>query len=75
MLVAGWRGRHSPGLRRLAWFTSVASLVGLLAHGYAFLFLPGFHDARKWFLMVPLWQWVLIARPALRCALHSNTGS
>jgi hypothetical protein len=75
VLVAGWRGRHSPGLRRLAWFTSVASLVGLLAHGYAFLFLPGFHDARKWFLMVPLWQWVLIARPALRCALHSNTGS
>ena len=68
VLVAGWRGRRSPHLRRLAWFTSVAAALGLLAHGYAFLFLPGFHDARKWFLMVPLWQWVLIARPALRCA-------
>ena len=70
VLVAGWRGRHSPGLRRLAWFTSAASLLGLVVHGYAFLFLSGFHDARKWFLMVPLWQWALIARPALRCAFH-----
>jgi hypothetical protein len=50
-------------------------VLGLLAHGYAFLFLPGFHDARKWFLMVPLWQWVLIARPALRCALHTRAAS
>lgn len=74
-LVAGWRGRRSPALRRLAWFTSSASVVGLLAHGYAFLFLPGFHDARKWFLMVPMWQWVLIARPALRCAFQSGVGS
>lgn len=68
VLVSGWRGRHSSGLRRLAWFTSAASLMGLLVYGYAFLFLPGFRDARKWFLMVPLWQWVLVARPALRCA-------
>jgi hypothetical protein len=68
VLVAGWRGRHAAGVRRLAWFTSAAALLGMLAHGYAFLFLPGFHDARKWFLFVPLWQWGLIARPALRCA-------
>jgi len=68
VLVAGWRGRLSPHLRRLAWFTSAAASLGVLAHGYTFLFLPGFHDARKSFLMVPLWQWVLIARPALRCA-------
>jgi hypothetical protein len=25
--------------------------------------------------MVPLWQWVLIARPALRCALPPRAGS
>ena len=31
-LVAGWRGRRSPALRRLAWFTSSASVVGLPAH-------------------------------------------
>jgi hypothetical protein len=75
VLVAGWQGRNSPGLRRLAWFTSAASVLGLLVHGYAFFFLPGFNDARKWFLIVPLWQWVLIARPALRCAFHARTGS
>jgi hypothetical protein len=75
VLVAGWRGRHSPGLRRLAWFTTAASALGLIVHTYAFLFLPGFHDARKWFLMVPLWQWVLIARPSLRCAFHPGNGS
>lgn len=74
VIVAGWRGRFSPGLRRLAWHTSVAACLGLLAHGYAFLFLHGFHDARKWFLMVPLWQWVLIARPSLRCAFPPATG-
>jgi len=75
VLVAGWQGRNSPDLRRLAWFTSAASVLGLLAHYYAFFFLPGFNDARKWFLIVPLWQWVLIARPALRCAFHARTGS
>ncbi len=74
VLVAGWRGRHAPGVRRLAWFTSAAALLGLLAHGYAFLFLPGFHDARKWFLVVPLWQWGLIARPSLRCAFPRSGG-
>ena len=75
VLVAGWQRRNSPDLRRLAWFTSAASVLGLLVHGYAFFFLPGFNDARKWFLIVPLWQWVLIARPALRCAFHARTGS
>jgi hypothetical protein len=35
VLVAGWQGRNSPGLRRLAWFTSAASVLGLLVHGYA----------------------------------------
>ena len=75
VLVAGWQGRNSPDLRRLAWCKSAASLLGLLAHGYAFFFLAGFHNARKWFLIVPLWQWALIARPALRCAFHSRTRS
>lgn len=68
VLVAGWRGRFSDRARPLGIATAVAAALGLAAYGYAFLFLPRLADARKWFLFVPLWQWLLIARPALRCA-------
>jgi hypothetical protein len=69
VIVAGWRGRFSPGIRRLGVYTTIAAVLGLVAHGYAFLFLASPLDARKWFLFVPLWQWALIAMPALRCVL------
>jgi hypothetical protein len=73
VIVAGWRGRFSDRTRALGVATSVAAVLGLLAYGYAFLFLPRLADARKWFLFVPLWQWLLVARPALRCALAQKT--
>lgn len=66
-IVAGWRGRLSDRARGLGIATALAAALGLVAYGYAFLFLPRLADARKWFLFVPLWQWLLIARPALRC--------
>jgi len=72
VIVAGWRGRFSPGIRRLGLATVIAAVAGLLAYGYAFLFLPRPADARKWFLLVPLWQWAVIAMPALRCALAAG---
>jgi hypothetical protein len=72
VIVSGWRGRMSTEVRRLGLYTLVAAVLGLLAYGYAFLFLPRIADARKWFLFVPLWQWALIARPALRCALQRS---
>jgi hypothetical protein len=73
VIVAGWRGRLSDRTRTLGIATSVAAALGLLAYGYAFLFLPRLADARKWFLLVPLWQWLLVARPALRCALAAKS--
>lgn len=75
VIVAGWRGRFSDRARTLGVATSIAAVLGLLAYGYAFLFLPRLADARKWFLFVPLWQWLLIARPALRCALAPKTAA
>lgn len=69
VLVAGWRGRFSTAVRRLGVFTTVAAVFGLLAYSYAFFILPKMDDARRWFLFVPLWQWALIAMPAMRCLL------
>jgi hypothetical protein len=69
-LVAGWRGRFSQHVHKLAWMTLVAAILGAALQFYAFVFVPRVADARKWFLFVPLWQWAMIAGPALRCVLQ-----
>ena len=68
VIVAGWRGRQSSLIRHLGIATLLAALAGLMAYSYAFLFLSKLPDMRRWFLLVPLWQWAVIALPAIRCA-------
>ena len=65
-LVISWRGRSSPYISGLARRILIAGALGIVAYGYAFLFAAGKIDDRKWFALVPVWQWTILALPLVK---------
>ncbi len=67
-VAAAWRARFAASGWKLARMAIAAALLGLGVYTYFMLFHPrGVRNIRV-FLWLPLWQWLLMARPMTRCA-------
>ncbi|HTI71606.1 MAG TPA: hypothetical protein VMF06_16650 [Candidatus Limnocylindria bacterium] len=62
-ITMAWKGRFLPHAALLGRRILFVGFLGAAIYGYAFLFARGPVDDRKWFAFVPLWQWLLLARP------------
>ena len=66
---AAWLARRLPEAGPLRWHVVGVAIVGTAAYTYFIMFDPRGVKNIKAFLYIPLWQWLLMARPMMRAVL------
>lgn len=68
-IAAGWVGRGLDPARALRVWSVIAAVIGLGVYTYYMLIHPRGVRNLQVFLYLPLWQWLMMARPMMRSVL------
>lgn len=68
-VTAAWLARRLPEAGPLRWHVVGVSAAGAAAYTYFVMFHPRGVKNIQAFLFIPLWQWLLMARPMMRAVL------
>lgn len=68
-VTAAWLSRRLPEAGPLRWHVVGVAIAGAAAYTYFVMFHPRGVKNIHAFLFVPLWQWLLMARPMMRAVL------
>ena len=68
-VTAAWLARRLPEAGPLRWHVVGVSFAGAAAYTYFVMFHPRGVKNIQAFLFIPLWQWLLMARPMMRAVL------